>query len=166
MHLSFIWEKEYSSSLPFASLSLYFSFITGHVSSPVSLDILHTSRFYFSALSLSAFPLFSSLSASSTLCCFHCLYEHLLNQTSLIKLADGGAFPSRGSLILTELISLLQLHSAIPNHNSYTLVDPLDVRDYLEQLGFAFKEISCREIKLILSDAAATRYFCLDCFGV
>lgn len=65
-----------------------------------------------------------------------------------------------------ELISLLQLRSAVFNHNSYTLLDPLDVREYLEQLGFAFKEISCREMKLILSDVAATRYFCPDCFGV
>lgn len=98
MHLSFIWEKEYSSSLPFAPLSLYFSFITEHVSSPVSPGVPCTSRFYFSALSLSAFPLFSSLSASSALFCFHCLYENFLNQTSLIKRADGGAFPPRGSL--------------------------------------------------------------------
>lgn len=102
MHLSFIWEKGYSSSLPFAPLSLYFSFITEHVSSPVSLGVPCTSRFYFSALSLSAFPLFS-LSASSTLCCFHCLYENFLNQASLIKLADGGAFPSRGSPILCRV---------------------------------------------------------------
>lgn len=100
MHLSFIWEKEYSSSLPRAPLSLYFSFITKHVSSLVSLGVPCTSRFYFSALSLSAFPLFSSLSASSTLCCFHCLYEHFLNQTRLIKLADGGAFPARAPPVL------------------------------------------------------------------
>lgn len=76
MHLSFIWEKEYSSSFAFAPLSLYFSFITEHVSSPVSLGVPCTSPFYFAALSLSASPLFSSLTASSTLCCFHCLYEN------------------------------------------------------------------------------------------
>lgn len=65
------------------------------------------------------------------------------------------------------LISLLQLHAAVFfNHDCYTLLDPLDVHDCLEQLGFAFEEISRREIKLILSDAAVTRYFCPDCFGI
>lgn len=103
MRLSFIWEKEYSSSIPFAPLSLYFSFITEHVSSPVSRGAPCTSRFYFPALSLSAFPLFCSLSARSTLRCFHCLYENSLNQAGLIKMADGIRFPSRGSAVLCRL---------------------------------------------------------------
>lgn len=99
MHLSFIWEKEYTSSPPFAPLSLYFSFISGHVSSAVSPGVPCTSCSYFSALSLSALPLFS-LPVSSTLSCFHCLYDNFLNQTSRIKAADGGAFPPRAPPVL------------------------------------------------------------------
>lgn len=95
--------KRLGPSFPFAPISLYFSFITKHVSSPVSLGVLRSPCFYFSALSLSAFPLFCSLSVSSTLCCFRCLYENFLNQTSLIKLADEGTFPSHGSLILCRV---------------------------------------------------------------
>lgn len=58
-----------------------------------------------------------------------------------------------------ELISLLQLHAAVFvfNHDTYTLLDLPDVHECLEQLGYALEEISRREIKLILSDAAVTR---------
>lgn len=67
-------EEHGSSILLCFPFSLYFSFITMHVSSHVSLGSLCTFFLCFLLSPLSTFLLFPFLSLSSTLCSFHSLY--------------------------------------------------------------------------------------------
>lgn len=58
---------------------------------------------------------------------FRCLYENFPNQSSLINMSDGTAFPSRALPPIRSSagsVPLLQLCAAIFSHDGYTFLDP------------------------------------------
>lgn len=117
--------------------------------------------FYFCApfvLLLSYFPDHSSL--CFTLSGSYCCYENSSLQMRLIILENKIMFQLPSALNPLQSRSRVYFISLathnIFNHKSYTLVDPLDVEECFQQLGFAFKELQRREIRFVLSVAGRT----------
>lgn len=98
-------------------------------------------------------------------------YENSSLQMRLIKLEN------KTMLRLPSALNPLQSRSRVYfislathnfNHKSCTLVDPLDVEECFEQLGFAFKELLRWEIRFLLSlpgrsQIASPHYFSRHC---
>lgn len=127
--------------------------------------------FVFVHLSFCCSPFQITVSFCFTLSASHC-NENCSLQMRLIILENKTMFQLPSALNPLQsrcrvyFISLAA-HN-IFNHKSYTLVDPLDVEECFEQLGFAFKELLRREIRLVLpvagrSHTASPHYFSPHC---
>lgn len=117
--------------------------------------------FYFCApfvLLLSYFPDHSFL--CFTVSASYCCYENSFLQMRLIILENKIMFQLPSALNPLQSRNRVYFISLaahnIFNDNSYTLVDPLDVEECFQQLGFAFKELLRREIRFVLSVAGRT----------